>query len=287
MATYGEVRGLLAKMTPGLDLDLLDGWLSDRYYQILDRLPWRRVRQQTVIQTVAVYETGTVALTNGVNTVTGTGTTFTSAMTGRMFRVVGDNQYYEFTYVSATSGTLDRTYEGTTATAASYKITQNVFQMPTTCRIVEEARLLDPPRDLIKKSTAEMNALSPHRGTYGDPFFWAPFMDDASDPPVGQIEFYPIPEEVRAIPIFFIAEQTIPTTTAANILPWMRPGALKAGVQADIARHLKDYAGATIHEQRFEALLADMVRAHSTEVGGQALGMALRFTRHRRMRGFR
>lgn len=285
MATYGELRALLVKAAPGVDLDLLDGWINDRYADILDKLPWRRVRQQAVIQTVAVYETGTVAVTNGVNTVTGAGTTFTSAMTGRMFRIAAENAYYEFTFVSTTSGTLDRTYEGTTATGASYKIAQSVFQLPTTCRYVEETRLLDPPRDLLKKTQAEMSTIAPHRGLYGNPQFFSHFMDDASDPPRGQIEFYPIPDKIKSIPLWFISEPATLTATATNMLVWMRPGALKAGVMADILRHQKDHLGAQGYEAQFELLVADMVRTHSFEQAGVPLRMATRLTRHRRRRG--
>src|SRR3990167_1843869 len=46
------------------------------------------------IQTVANYNTGTVAVTNASTTVTGTSTVWTSAMVGRKFRVDGDSSYY-------------------------------------------------------------------------------------------------------------------------------------------------------------------------------------------------
>ena len=285
MATYGEIRARLAIVAPGLHLTVLDGFLNDRYTQILDRLDWRRIRKETVIQTVAVYETGTVALTNGLNTVTGTGTTFTSAMTGRLFRNVLDNAYYTFTYVSATSGTLDRVYEGETGTGLTYKIAQNRYTLPSDCKIIDGARLLDPPGELIKKSAAELDFMAPHRPTYGAPEFWAPSLDDSSDPPLGRIEFYPIPDEVTSIVVAYTAEQAALSSTSVTVLPWVRPAAMVEGTMADIRRLEKDPSLAASHEARFETLVADMIRTLAFERGPQQLAMAGRFTRHRRLRG--
>ena len=74
----------------------------------------------------ADYTTGTVAVTNGSATVTGSGTTFTPAMVGRWLRVPapsGDNEWYKIIgYTSSTVITLFQTYNGTTVSGASYTI---------------------------------------------------------------------------------------------------------------------------------------------------------------------
>jgi len=68
------------------------------------------------------YNTGTVAVTKGSATITGSSTVWTAQMNGLPFRVIGNSAEYIFTYISATSGTLDRIYEGTTASADTYQI---------------------------------------------------------------------------------------------------------------------------------------------------------------------
>lgn len=79
-------------------------------------------------QTTAEYATGTVDVTAGSATVTGTGTTFTAAMVGRKFRVSGDTASYTIkTFSSTTSLILDQLYEGTTATGASYSIYKDEY----------------------------------------------------------------------------------------------------------------------------------------------------------------
>lgn len=74
----------------------------------------------------ADYTTGTVALTNGSATVTGSGTTFTAAMVGRWINVTspsGDGNWYEISgFTSATVITLKKTYQGATVSGASYTI---------------------------------------------------------------------------------------------------------------------------------------------------------------------
>lgn len=74
----------------------------------------------------ADYTTGTVAVTNGSTTVTGSGTTFVRDMIGRWLQVTapnGDNQWYKISaFSSTTSLTLESAYDGTTVSGASYTI---------------------------------------------------------------------------------------------------------------------------------------------------------------------
>jgi len=74
----------------------------------------------------ADYTTGTISVTNGSSTITGAGTTFTSAMAGRWLNITaptGDGNWYEIgTYSSATSLSLVNQYQGSTASGVSYII---------------------------------------------------------------------------------------------------------------------------------------------------------------------
>ena len=72
------------------------------------------------------YSTGTVSVTNGSTTVTGSGTTFTSDMVGKRFKVTGDTTFYTVSaYTSATQITLGTAYGGTTGTGKGYVINTN------------------------------------------------------------------------------------------------------------------------------------------------------------------
>lgn len=113
--TYGQIRLRLSKLLPGIDVELIDGWVQDRYAMILDLLAWKRLEGEAVFQVPLSYAIGTVSAQQGSNAITGSGTTWTSDMTGLMIRINNGTEYYTFTYVSATSATLDREYEGSTA----------------------------------------------------------------------------------------------------------------------------------------------------------------------------
>lgn len=69
------------------------------------------------------YNTGTVSVTNGSTTVTGSGTAFESNMEGMSFRVNDFSKLYVIkSVVSSTSLTLRDAYEGTTSSGKSYAI---------------------------------------------------------------------------------------------------------------------------------------------------------------------
>ena len=71
----------------------------------------------------ADYTTGTIALTNGSTTVTGTGTTFTAAMVGRYLKSNTDGYWYKIAgFTSTTVLTLAKSFAGTTGSGLAYTI---------------------------------------------------------------------------------------------------------------------------------------------------------------------
>lgn len=79
------------------------------------------------------YTTGTISVTNGSATVTGSGTTFTAAMIGRYFQITsatGDGSWYKVAnFSSTTSITLENHYQGTTVSGVNYQIAE-AFGLP-------------------------------------------------------------------------------------------------------------------------------------------------------------
>jgi hypothetical protein len=285
MATYGEIRMRLQMLAPGVGPDLLDGWIMDRYQEILDALTWKRLAAAATIVTKAEYNTGTVAVTNGSNVVTGTGTTWTAAMTGRVIRIGGAEDYYEFTYVGATSGTLDRVYSGADTTGAGYRLNQNVYPLASDVRLVHGVRTATG--ELHRTTTAELRRWYPARNSYGTPFEFAWYMDSGSNPPVIQIELFPIPTETVSlyVDLEIDTDGLEKGVTSSSLLPWTREGCLVSGVQADVGLHL-DKRSAASHQARFLTLLARMMGTEA-QSHPASFGMASRFTRHRlrRVRG--
>jgi hypothetical protein len=227
MPTFGEIRFQLSKMYPAVDHDLLDGWILDGYQHVLGELDWTRLDTRVSVAIPAEYNAGTVAVTNGSASVTGTGTAWATEMTGRLFRVLTGSEYYQFTVNSTTAATLDRPYEGETATGAGYRLAQNVFRLPP------DARNVQAVDGLTVKTAADLPA---KRTEHGQPVYWVPSMDSYTDPPCLQIEVYPVPVEAGSLAVSFTSEATPPTLeTATTLLPWVYPAAIKAYVGAQVA----------------------------------------------------
>lgn len=75
------------------------------------------------------YTTGTLTVTNGNQTVTGSGTTFTTKMVGQWLQVTdgSDGNWYRVSdFVSTTSLTLENYYQGTSGSSKSFRIGQVV-----------------------------------------------------------------------------------------------------------------------------------------------------------------
>lgn len=280
--TYGSLRLRLSKLAPNVDLELIDGWIQDRYTQILDQLPWKRLEGETVIQAPPSYQTGTLTATQGSNAIVGVGTTWTAQMTGLTIRIANAPEYYVFAFVDATHATLDRTFEQANLSGATYRIDQNIFLLPISCRIVRGVRSFHPGRRIDLISPGEMNRLAPGRLTYGLPRYAAATWDSNFNPPQMQIEFYPIPSspsstgETLSWPVDYIYDPADLDTfqTGFSMLPWTRPTALVNGVQADIAAHLKDYTGAEMYEAKFGSLVKQMSMINALQRGPQPVGLA-------------
>lgn len=89
----------------------------------------------TVAVNAASYTGGSIAVTNGSSAIVGTGTVWTSDMTGRWLNAQSipalDQawcpQAYKFTYVDSTHGTLDRAWGCATGRTTLYWLTQSTY----------------------------------------------------------------------------------------------------------------------------------------------------------------
>ena len=290
--TYGQVKFRLTKAFPGVDADLIEGWITDCYQEILGALPWSRLDLQAILMTTAPYLTGTVNVTNGSQGITLTGGTWTAAMAGLTFHIDGDQEEYQFGYTSGTAGTLDRPYDGTTAAAASYAIYQAVYPLPANCRFLDDKAFNSFERGPIKKlAVEEGQRLAAIAQAYppfssgspwiGVPQLWWPYMDDGSTPPQMQVRLFPVPDQVYGIPYTYASEAAVPGTTSATLLAWLQPTAIIEGSTARIKRHLKDYDGADRAKAAYGDALQVMVAQEAYRRGPLQMQMDSYYTGYR------
>lgn len=309
MATYGDIRFALTKQVPGVDPEIWDGFVMDMYQQILDRMNWQRLRQVFTIQTPVEVNGGTLTATLGDQTVLSdivAAPLWSTALNGRMIRIENGPEYYQFTYQSTDPvtgfavGLLDRPYEAggltdsdlpipLTGPGLGYQINQNIYPMPPAVRLVEAVRNLDRGWSLNRITQTDLDDSEGQRGDYGDPAFWLPTFDQQSNPPVQQIEIYPVPQYGYGLSVEVVSEDVTfgapspggAPASSSTAQVWMRPSCIKAGARALMEAHLKDFTAAGFWMAQFEKLLSQMVNIDSTRLGAQKMRMADRFTRHR------
>lgn len=291
--TYGDIKFRLTKAFPGVDQDLIEGWVCDRYLEILGELPWSRLNVEAILQTAAAYQVGTASVTQGSNAAALTGGVWAPAMSGTSFQVTGDQALYQFTYAGASAGTLDRPYEGATNALASYSIFQNIYPLPADCRfLADDAFSSFQLGPLTRLTTGDMNAGNPFiataasgSATFGTPTLWSAYMDDGSSPPQMQVKLYPPPSLALGIPFTYAAEVAAPGSTSVALIPWLQPAALIEGATAKIKAHLKDYNGAQWHNATAKAALSVMRAEEAFRQGPVVMRLDSYYTQHRERRG--
>lgn len=266
--TYGGLKLRLTQMFPGISLDLIEGWCNDRYQEIMAELPWTRENVQAVLQTRAPYSTGTVEATQGSSAIALTGGAWQTSMTGLAFRVTGQNDFYEFTYLSSVTAALDRPFAGPTVTKGAYSIYQTIYQLPSDCRLLEDDAFTSSLGQMTRFTHEQLSASDPTRAMTGTPNAWATYMDSENIvPPSMQVEIWPIPDAVYSLLYTYQSTGGDLTSEATILQVWMMPSALLEGVTARCKGHLRDYAGASFHTALAKSALQTMR-------GAEAQGMA-------------
>lgn len=111
---------------------------------------------ETFFTTIAPYETGTITITDGSKTVTGSGTTFTAAMVNRKIRFASQTGYYRISaFVSTTELTLEAPYSGDSLSGETYSIFKDEYKLAAD---VDTYKILRQVEDGIALGSLEASA---------------------------------------------------------------------------------------------------------------------------------
>ena len=114
--------------------DYAKGLVNDVYTKTLPRATdWNPLVKEANLTMTAYYNTGTATVAAAATSVTGVGTTWTTAMVsadGYKIKFAGNDNVYDFDYVGATSGTISPALsQATDLTTAAYVIFRDVYQL--------------------------------------------------------------------------------------------------------------------------------------------------------------
>ena len=271
---------------PVLALD----WLSGRYAEVLERVPWSFMSKESFFNTVASISAGTVIVNENSTTVTETTSNangWSSSIVGLWFRVRGTTEFYEITaYNDANPDTitLDRGYEHDNDTAATYDIWQRHFSLASDVRYVSSMFVdRDPPTPLDEVSQTDLDIGFPNRPDLASPLYWASDGKDSSN--LTRVELYPIPDERKAIHYRYIQSTPSLANGSTTILPQVQTGLMRAGWMSDYwgwRGASSDAPSAQLlqsqkYEQEFQKRLTEMIARECLALPPKRIRMAKRF----------
>lgn len=139
----------------------------DRVFEYHD---WPYYVQEAALLTKAPYETGTVSVTNGSKTVTGSGTSWDSSYTGRKFRVANENGYYRIATVDSTTQiTLEQPIQGDTQSGVTYSIFKDEYRLAADVDRDKTFRQNQNGVALYDMPISSLDAVWPTPTSYADP----------------------------------------------------------------------------------------------------------------------
>lgn len=171
-------------------------FINNRYARVTSSRHWDWLYQTLDSQLEAPYETGTVDLVQGSQTVNGTGTSFSANLVpNNVFIPAGRNERYVVGSVEGiTELTLEGEYAGEDATGVAYQVVKPVFTLPQNCEHVQSI-VVGGVGELIPIGTQELRrrqASDPSR--VGPPVYFSEVGRRAADG-LRTVEVYPAPDQ--------------------------------------------------------------------------------------------
>jgi hypothetical protein len=169
--------------------------------------PWYERRAEVIQFLVAPYSTGTVDLTNASTAVTGSGTTWTTAFSGRKIALGAGSPWYRFTRTADTTGTIPTGgYNEATATGSTYTIFQDEVDVSSTCDIITSVSLIYQNGRVDGVSEGLLDANAYVHGGVGVPRLFG--NTDSTTAGTRRIRLWPVPDAAYRLRIHYLKSYT-------------------------------------------------------------------------------
>lgn len=200
--------------------------LQDMHIGYGERFPWAERKGR--ITTQAPYSTGTVSISKGSSTLTGSGTLWNTnnsfsvknaRKTGRIV-FAGQNTVYDLSAVNSdTSITLDSPFVGDTQTAVTYLYFEDEYDVSADFLRPLDAQFFDLQQSIRIMDRTRFRREYPRNATTGKPKV-ACIVDrafDASTVPVRRVQFWQPPDDEYSIPYSFVTNKLAVDATGAAL----------------------------------------------------------------------
>ncbi len=194
--------------------------VNSRHRGLLESYDWSRRKQDIVINSVVDKTAGTVTLTSGSATVTGSGTAFAASDVGRSIQFA-DSIFTVRTYSSATSITLGDangtavTFPGTTVAGQGYTIFTQRYSLGTGIEQIINMAYQNPITEVSEEWIDFMD--SSRVATASNPYHYARTSRGSTDDV--RIELYPRPSSPISVNVKIEKGHTDLSSTDNPIVP--------------------------------------------------------------------
>lgn len=189
----------------------LKRWLNLTQQDVASRYPFEWLFGRAYVQTVVDKTAGTVAVSNGGTSVTGTSTAFAAGDKRSFIQLEGDTNWYEVTAVAAQVLTITPAFAGSALTVGTYTLRKVYYTLPTDVASIYDARQANTPLKLTNLGIWTMDTYQPDINTVSMPTAYYRFR---IDPEIGataakatQVGFFPSPDDEYNIEFRYIIQQ--------------------------------------------------------------------------------
>ena len=162
---------------------LIERWINAAQAEIWAAYDWPWARDREIVRTVIDKTAGTVDVSAGGTTVTGTSTAFAAADVGKFIQFSDSDDWYKITAVaSAISLTIEASYAGTSALDdGTYTIRQMLYTLSSSVEKILDIRQAQSPVKLTPISFRDFHLMRPNGESTGKAQIYAVFGIDSSD----------------------------------------------------------------------------------------------------------
>lgn len=195
LSTYDGLTRQIKLRCPSASLFLAREWLDYAFRSLWDTRQWSWTRKRAQFLMPAQYDTGLVNIVRGSATIVGVGTTFTSDMVNRQFRVGTQTPIYTIrTFIDAQHITLTDVWGGSTLSGIGYAIYQ-AYVTPAT-DFQQFIAVIDAQMNwqlALNVQQEELNAWDAQRANTGTAYVVASLDYDNifNTPPLPRYEIWP------------------------------------------------------------------------------------------------
>jgi hypothetical protein len=225
----------IKQFCPGLSIPVIKQRINVRYRQILEQEDWLFLNDSEVVtlpERVENTSTESCGATFGSTTVSGTGTSWTSAIEGKFFRVNDDAQFYRVSSVTNTTTLiLEKTYAQDTVTGKDFEYWNEKYS-PTSSEIARISSVAYQT-ELVEKSQDYFQRLDPERSSTGSPVYYS-VVNRASESGVTSFDIWPVPDDNYGVRVYY--KKTVDLLTSNSSEPVFDSALLEAAALWDCYR---------------------------------------------------